>query len=184
MIYVLHVQTGNEMAVRDELRRMWCNAMVPREITLDRKDGKTTQRERVLFQGYVFVDMHMDLQSYYKIRSIPHVIKFLGGGTPLKLSTAEARYIEWLAGGGKPLQPSELDEDGTVMTGPLKGHEQDIVAMNKRAKRAKLRITLAGEPQEISLSVIAADPQDSSLPMAAADSTDGGAGEDDTAPSE
>jgi transcriptional antiterminator NusG len=156
MIYVLHVMTGKEIAVRDELRRVPYAAMVPREICLERRDGEIAKRERVLFAGYVFIDMSMNLQSYYKIRDIPHVIKFLGGGSPLQLSTAEAKHIEWLNNGGKPLEPSELDEDGIVKTGPLKGRDLDVVAMNKRAKRAKLLITLAGIPQEISLSVTTA----------------------------
>ena len=72
------------------------------------------------------------------------------------MTSAEARHIEWLTNGGKPLEPSELDEDGIVKTGPLKDRDKDVVAMNKRAKRAKLRITLAGEPHEISLSVTVA----------------------------
>jgi transcriptional antiterminator NusG len=156
MIYVVHVQSGKEMAVRDELRRSCYRAMVPRENALERVDGRLRQRERTLFTGYVFVDMAMDLKSYYKIRNNPHVIRFLGGKQPIELTAAEARYIEWLAGGGKPLQPSELDKDGAVMTGPLKGHEQSVVSVNKRAKRAKVRITLAGEPHEISLSVVTA----------------------------
>lgn len=156
MIYVLHVQTGQEMAIRDELRRMYFGAMVPREIALERKNGKEIQRERTLFQGYVFVDMAMDLKAYYKIKGIPHVIRFLGDKQPTELSRKEAEYITWLASGGKPLQPSELDQDGAVMTGPLKGHEPEIVSVNTRAKRAKVRITLAGEPHEISLSVVTA----------------------------
>jgi transcriptional antiterminator NusG len=164
--------TGKEIAVRDELRRMYFGGMVPREVTLERKNGETIRRERVLFAGYVFVDMAMTLQAYYKIRDIPHVIKWLGGGSPLQLSAGETKHVEWLANGGKPLEPSELDEDGIVKTGPLKGRDLDVVAMNKRAKRAKLRITLGGEPHEISLSVTAAAP------------TGGDADEDNPAPSE
>lgn len=167
MIYVLHVTTGHEMDIRDQLKRQYFGAMVPREITLERKDGETSEREKVIFTGYVFIDMSMDLKAYYRIKEIPHVIKFLGGGDPLMLTTKEAEYIVWLSGGGKPLLPSELDEDGAVMTGPLKGHESSIVSINKRAKRARLRITLAGEPHEISLSVTAAD-------STATDSSSGG----------
>lgn len=160
MIYVLHVQTGHELEIRDELRRQYYGAMAPREIALERKDGKPVSRERMLMPGYVFVDMSMDLKSYYKLKAMPHVIKFLGGGQPLALTSAEAEYIMWLHNGGRPLQPSEIDGAGAVMTGPLVGRESSVISINKRAKRARLRITLAGEPHEISLSVTAADNTD------------------------
>jgi len=154
MIYVLHVQTGKEMAIRDELRRGFYGAMVPREITPERKDGKFVWRERVLFPGYVFVDMALDLKSYYKIRGIPHVIRFLGDGKPVELPSSEATYIVWLAGNGKPLQPSILDDATAVISGPLKGRESSIASVNKRAKRARVKVSIAGEVHEVSLSVI------------------------------
>ena len=173
MIYVLRVETGKEKAVRDQLVRWRIKALVPREICLERKNGKTVRRERVLFPGYVFVDETLLMPAYYyKVRKTPHVFMFLGGGNPTALHAKEAEYIRWLANGGKSLEPSELDEDGVVKTGPLKGRDLDVVTMNKRAKRAKLRITIAGEPHEVSLSVTAAAP------------TSGGTDEDNTAPSE
>ena len=183
MIYVLHVMTGKELDVRDELRRVPYTAMVPREITLERKDGQVVGKERTLFASYVFVDMVMDLQAYYKIRSIQHVIKFLGGTSPAKLSGTEAKYIEWLANGGKPLQPSEIDKDGKIIFGPLVGNEAYVVKMDRRARRAKLRVTLAGASQEINLSVIDAQLTDT-LPVAAAAPPDGGTDEGDNAPTE
>ncbi len=155
MIYVLHVQTGRELIIRDELRRKYIPAMVPREICLERRRGKIGRRERTIMPGYVFIDIVLDLNTYYMIRKIPYVIKFLDDGNPMALSAKEAEYITWLSNGGKPLEPSKLNPDGTVMDGPLKSYEQNIVSMNKRARRAKLLIDLMGKQHEVSLSVTA-----------------------------
>ncbi len=156
MIYVLHVQTGRELAIRDELKRRYIRAMVPREICLERRKGKTERRERTIMPGYVFIDIVLDLKTYYMIRNVPYVIKFLNDGNPVALSEKEAEYITWLNNGGKPLEPSYLNPDGTLMAGPLKSYEKSIVSMNKRARRAKLLIDLMGKQHEVSLSVTAA----------------------------
>lgn len=159
MIYVLQVATGREMAVREELSKMYFGAMVPREICLERRDGELEEREKALFPGYVFVDMLMNLKAYYKIKDVKHVIKFLGGGDPEVLPQSEAEYILWLTNNGKPLAPSEMQPDGTVVSGPLAGHEERIVSVNKRQRRAKITANIMGQPHDINLSVSIQDDE-------------------------
>lgn len=153
MIYVLHVQTGKEIIVRDKLRSMYFHGMVPRELCIERRDSVTELRERVIFPGYVFVDMILTLSGYHKIKAIPNVYKFLGGGEPAILPATEADHIMWLTNHDKPLLPSELNQDGKVTGGPLAGHEDKIVSINKRQCRAKVKVEIMGEPHDISLSV-------------------------------
>lgn len=153
MIYVLHVKTGKEMIIRDKLRSIYFHGMVPRELCIERRDGETERHERAIFPGYVFVDMILTLSGYHKIKAIPNVYKFLGGGEPAILSVNEAEHIMWLTNCDKPLPPSELNQDGKVTGGPLAGHEDKIVSLNKRQCRAKVKVEIMGEPHDISLSV-------------------------------
>lgn len=152
MIYVLHVMTGKELSVSGELKKIYCRALVPREICIERREGKTEKRERVLFPGYVFIDTVLNLQLYYKIKAVANVIKFLGGGKPSELPASEAKYIEWLGGENKPLPVSQMDAEGNIISGPLKGYEANIVSLDKRQRRAKVAVTLNGEKHVISLS--------------------------------
>jgi transcriptional antiterminator NusG len=152
MIYVLHVTTGKELAVSGELKKIYCRALVPREICTERKNGKIEKKERVLFPGYVFIDTILNLQAYYKIKAITNVIKFLGEGTPAELPAAEEKYIEWLNGENKPLEVSQIDKDGNILSGPLKGYEALILSIDKRQRRAKVSIMINGEQQTVSLS--------------------------------
>lgn len=153
MIYVLHVHTGKEQAIQDVLQHQGYKALVPCEIRQIRQGGCWKFSEYTLIPGYVFVESEMSGAAYYEIKSIPHVIRFLGGGSPTPISESEAKHINWLCPGGLPLQASELTLGGTVVSGPLKGHEDAILSMNKRQRRAKVGITIMGEQKEITLSV-------------------------------
>lgn len=161
MIYVLQVMTGKELDILSELKKLPCHPMVPRQILTERKGGQVTQRENILFAGYVFIDTKLDLSAYYKIKAIPNVIHFLGGGDPATLPDSEAKYIMWLNNGDKTLDPSEIGADGKVISGPLMGYEKNITAVNKRQQRVKVNINIMGEPNEISLAAtVAGSPSD------------------------
>ena len=75
--YVLHVRTGREMDVKQELLRKDYGAAVPTEIKTERRSGNWTQCERTLIPGYVFVEAAITDADYYNIRGIPGVIRFL-----------------------------------------------------------------------------------------------------------
>ncbi len=154
MIYVLQVESGKEMAVLGEMKKQPCHPMVPRQILVERRNGKDFQRESILFAGYVFIDTALDLQEYYRIKAIPHVIRFLGGGDPLTLPASEAEYIHMLANGDKPLLPVVFWGDGSIKSELLKDLQsrgKSSISFNKRQRRAKVTMTLLGEQHEISL---------------------------------
>lgn len=155
MIYVLQVMGGREMAVLRELKKQHCHPMVPRQIITERRNGKDEMRENVLFPGYVFVDTSLDLQAYYRMRAIPNVIKFLGGGQPVTLPSAEADYILLLANKDKPLPPLIISSDGSIKDDLLKQlQSREVVSINKRQRRAKVKLQLLGEQHEINLAAV------------------------------
>ena len=70
--YVLQVSSGQEKAVRDALHEKRIPALVPSENRLVRKGGEWTQKEYILFPGYVFLRLDYTSETYYRVRSIPH----------------------------------------------------------------------------------------------------------------
>lgn len=164
MWYVLQVNTGQESSVRDELRRMNILALVPKENRLIRKGGDWTHREYTLFPGYVFLNLEYTAENYYRVKGVPCVIRFLGpsGLAPSRLTHLEAEWIKILAGiDGQPLEPTQVKElpDGTlrIVSGVLSNFATRTIHYDKRTRRAKVEITVCGEPKTIQLSVEVVD---------------------------
>lgn len=157
--YVLHVKTGQEIKVRDTLQGRQIIAKVPREIVPTRTGGTWVDKEKTLIPGYVFVGTDdLSHKEYYAALRIPEVMRFLGT-PPQAISYLEAEYIGLLTPADGPLQPSVLavdDKDGvpTVASGLLLNFPGEVVKIDKRRRRAKVRITLLGEPVEIELAVM------------------------------
>ncbi len=154
--YVLHVRTGREQDIKRELQRNGYTAAAPIELRTERQGGAWHSRERIVIPGYIFLLAELTDQSYYQIRNIPNVIRFLGGNHPEALREDEADYISWLASEDGPLVPSQILIVGgraKVLAGPLHGREGTILRISEHQRRAVLAITMAGHTKEISLSV-------------------------------
>lgn len=140
--YVAQVQSGREGDVEHKLARKGYSVRIPRERRSIHRRGAWQDVEVILMPGYVFIGTpELTDKGYYEIRRTPYIIRILGEPTPL--SGREAAF--WcLDGGDDPLQPSvlTLDREGrpTVMNGPLMGREADIVWVNRRQRRAGVRM--------------------------------------------
>ena len=164
MWYVLQVNTGQESIVRAELKKMNILALVPKENRLIRKGGDWVRREYTLFPSYVFLNLEYTAENYYRVRAVPGVIRFLGpsGLAPSRLTHLEAEWIKILSGiDGQPLEPTRVTEqpDGTlrIVSGVLSNFATRTIQYDKRSRRAKVEITVCGEPKTIQLSVEVVD---------------------------
>lgn len=154
--YVLAVNTGQELAVRDALLREGFTAAVPHENRMIRRWGVWQQKEYVLFAGYVFVGIEtMTDAVYYTVRSIPAVIRFLGVTAPETISDVEAVQIGLLAPTTEALEPSvvEFDLYGTprIVSGVLLNLPPTKI--DKHSRRATINISQHGKPKQLSLSI-------------------------------
>ena len=159
MWYVLQVSTGKEMAVTSTLSNNRVLAYTPRENRLIRKGGGWSQKEYILFPGYVFLNLDYTAENYYMVKAIPGVIRFLGpdGLHPSTLTYLEAEWIKVLSGGGKPLEPTKVrrQPDGSlkVVGGVLGNFASRAIQYDSHARRAKVELTICGEPKTVQLSV-------------------------------
>ena len=154
MIYVLQVQTGKELAVRSQLLRDGISADVPRERIIIRKGGLWSKMIKILFPGYVFVDIDFSAEMFHKINPVTGVIRFLGQPTPLREN--EAEMIQWLSNGGEVIEPSNVIslEDGQIVCdGFLAGHEDKIKRLNLRQKKAAVEVRFGGKTHKANLSI-------------------------------
>ena len=155
--YVLHVRTDSELDIAEQLRKRGFSAVVPTENRVIRKGGKWTQKIYIVFAGYVFVYMDYNWSKYYAMSGIYGIIKILGGGqNPTPLSKDEAEFIlklsELLA------EPSVLkfkdDNSYEVISGFLADYTDNITKVERRYKKATVKVTVAGEEKEIKVSFV------------------------------
>lgn len=158
--YALYVQPHTEIDVRDALSSKGIEAAVPREMTIERHGGKWRERARMFFPGYVFIGVKkMTDDLYHTLKHEAHVLRVLGEPTPLEAD--EALYIEMLTPTPAPLNASKAVKEGDnirVVSGPLVGKEGRILKIDKRARRARVRITLFKEIHDINMSLIIVAP--------------------------
>lgn len=155
--YVLHVLTGNELDVKKSAEKMY-KAIVPRRLLNERKFGVWETVERVLMPGYVFVQTEMQATDYYELTSIPGVINILEGasGCPEPIREDEMKTIFSLTRDGDLVGISDIFQEGQdikVINGPLQGFEGNIIKVDRRRFRAKVKFTVAGNEKVIELAV-------------------------------
>ncbi len=157
--YVLQVKTGEEIAVRDKLLEKGYIACTPQEERPIRKGGSWEYKLYTLFNGYVFIECNFDAKTYYEIKEVPCVIKWLGThpASPSPLSYMEIEWIVVLAQNGLALVASKvkvLEDDTTeIQDGILKNFEHCIKKIDKHARRATVELTVAGEIETIQLAI-------------------------------
>lgn len=155
--YVLHVLTGEELNVRTRLAQTapHISTLVPRRTLKERRQGVSKEVTRLLFPGYVFAYSAMDHESYYKLTAPEGVIEILGRPDPCAVPQNEmAHVIKWceddeLIG----LSRVRIGERVTVLDGPLKNMEGHIIRLDRRKSRARVRMTLFGEPRDIDFGI-------------------------------
>ena len=159
--YVLQVSTGQETGVRDALQTLGIRAAVPREERAIRSGGGWTTKVYTLALEY-------SAENYYRVKAIPHVLRFLGpnGLSPSYLTHLEVEWLRLLDNGGEVLKPSRVEtlpEGGVrIVDGVLRHFPVSRIDLDKRARRAKVEISLCGEPKTLTLSTEGGEDEDES----------------------
>ncbi len=101
--YVVHTYSGYENKVASNLEKTIENRgirdviqeiKVPTEIVTEIKDSKEREVERKLFNGYVFVKMILNDESWYIVSNIRGCTGFVGHSTkPIPLSPEEVKKL-------------------------------------------------------------------------------------------
>src|SRR6201981_1537954 len=101
--YIIHTYSGFEQKVADSLRgRAQAfgfsdkigQILIPTEEVVELRAGKKVTSKRMLYPGYVLVQMEMNDQLWHEVKNTPRVTGFVGGGnTPVPLTADEVNQI-------------------------------------------------------------------------------------------
>lgn len=157
-MYVLQVRSGFELSAADTLRRRGFNVLCPMEEQYIRRGGSWHISHGLIFTQYIFVECDLNDDTYYRIKSVDGVVRFLGVGKPQKLPKDEAMYIRILNNGGVPIEASKVYSTAAgakmVLSGVLRNYIDNIVYLDLRQRRAKIHIEIFGKEHRITLPVI------------------------------
>lgn len=148
--YVAHVFTGSESQAAQALHSM--HAVVPAEYRTERKQGRMTTRLHSYLPGYVFLRTCMDVEDYYTIMNTPGVIRLLKGHVP----EDEMQLVLGLTAHGNTGAPAPIaikDGRAYIKGGPLAELRPTIARLDRRNKRAALRIPILNESHTVTVSV-------------------------------
>ncbi|MBF1051023.1 MAG: hypothetical protein HXL16_02345 [Peptostreptococcaceae bacterium] len=101
-MFVLKVVPGTEMVTKKLIEDKGYKALCPRKIKTLRRKYRYTEVEKVIFTGYLFLDIELiSDKDYYKIKGIVNVIGFLD--SKHNLDDVDIKYIKLLNNNDKAI---------------------------------------------------------------------------------
>lgn len=153
-MYVLYVRGGSELTTVEELRKKDIAAYCPRQIKAERRRGQWQYAERIIFTGYIFVDIpELTAALWHSIMKCAGAIRFV---SLCALPDNEDAYIRKLCNDGNCINVSRgYISDGAlhITSGFMTNLDHEIVKFNRRGRRASADVTLYGEKHRIVFSV-------------------------------
>lgn len=163
--YGLFVVTGDEDKVKERLKYRLpddYNILVPKRKIRERKGGVWVFETKVLFPGYVLMNGNIDIETYYRLKNIPNLLRFLKTGNEIAdIGSHEMSVLSKLICNSEVIGFSEvLLENGRVrvVDGPLYSLEGLILSVDHRKGRAKVRLSFLGEERTVDLGISVLKP--------------------------
>lgn len=161
--YVIHTYSGYEEQVADSLKQRIesmqmqdkiFDVIVPKEKTIEIKNGKRKIVEKKIFPGYVLVDMIVTDDSWYVVRNTPNVTGFIGFGVrPTPMSKEEVDRLKKRMGVKEPKYQVDFAVGDLVKItdGALKGFEGKIEEVDQDKGKLKVSVNMFGRETPVNL---------------------------------
>ncbi|MBU1027103.1 MAG: transcription termination/antitermination protein NusG [Candidatus Margulisbacteria bacterium] len=153
--YVIQTFTGQEERVKHaiehtieikHLKEKVFQVLVPTEEIVEIKGGKRVEKVKMMFPGYVFLEMILDEESWYLIRQTPGVARFIGNKVkPTPVSGKEMQRVLKQLGKEERLEITfEKGEGVRVISGPFRGYTGTVDEVNPEKGKLKVLINIFG----------------------------------------
>lgn len=161
--YVVQTYSGYEEKVAENLKQRVENlglselifdVVVPKEKTIEIKNGKRRTVEKKIFPGYIMVDMIVTDESWYQVRNTPQVTGFIGAGiTPVPVNDPEMKEISKRMGVEEPKFQIDLKKGDLVAItdGPFKGFDGSVDEVDEAKGKLKVMVSMFGRETSVEL---------------------------------
>jgi len=162
--YVIQVYAGYEEQVAADLKKqieheglqsIFGDVLVPSAKFKAFLTSQESQDQR-LFPGYVLVEMELSPETMRLVKSVPRVLKFLGGNEPVSISTKEIDRIMATVKGELPVVSEQKKEfvEGTevdITAGPFSGFVGIIDRVDQASERLTVMVSIFGRLTPVEL---------------------------------
>ena len=163
--FIIHTYSGFENKVADSLRARAGaygfgdkigQILIPTEEVMELRGGKKVTSKRMLYPGYVLVQMAMDDDLWHYVKDTPRVTGFVGGGTkPVPLTADEVNGILYRqatsADRPRPKMTFEKNENVRIIDGPFTNFQGKVDEVNPERNTLRVLVTIFGRATPVEL---------------------------------
>ena len=163
--YIIHTYSGFEQKVADSLKTRaqafgFADAigqiLIPTEEVIELRNGKKVTSKRLLYPGYVLVEMDMNDELWHAVKNTPRVTGFVGGGnTPVPLTPDEVNSVLYRQTSSqerpRPKLSFEKNENVKIVDGPFSNFSGKIDEVNQERNTLRVLVTIFGRQTPVEL---------------------------------
>jgi transcriptional antiterminator NusG len=163
--FIIHTYSGFEQKVADSLRSraeafgfapQIGQILIPTEEVVELRGGKKVTSKRMLYPGYVLVEMDMNDELWHAVKATPRVTGFVGGGNmPVPLTADEVNSVLYRQASSaerpRPKLSFEKNENVRIIDGPFSNFSGKIDEVNPDRNTLRVLVTIFGRATPVEL---------------------------------
>jgi transcriptional antiterminator NusG len=163
--FIVHTYSGFEQKVSDSLRSRSeafgfsdkiGQILIPTEEVVELRNGKKITSKRMLYPGYVLVEMEMNDELWHAVKATPRVTGFVGGGnSPVPLTADEVNSILYrqatAAERPRPKLSFEKNQNVRIIDGPFTNFSGKVDEVHPERNTLRVMVTIFGRSTPVEL---------------------------------
>ena len=163
--FIIHTYSGFEQKVAESLKtraqafgfaEQIGQILIPTEEVVELRNGKKVTSKRLLYPGYVLVEMEMNDELWHAVKNTPRVTGFVGGGNnPVPLTPDEVNAVLYRQASSadrpRPKLSFEKNENVKIIDGPFTNFSGKIDEVNAERNTLRVLVTIFGRQTPVEL---------------------------------
>jgi len=163
--FIIHTYSGFENKVKESLQTRADafgfadkigQILIPTEEVVELRNGKKVTSKRLVYPGYVLVEMEMNDELWHAVKNTPRVTGFVGGGnSPVPLSADEVNQILYRQASSaerpRPKMTFEKNDSVRIIDGPFANFSGKVDEVNPERGTLRVMVTIFGRATPVEL---------------------------------
>jgi transcriptional antiterminator NusG len=163
--FIIHTYSGFENKVAESLRTRSeafgfadkiGQILIPTEEVVELRGGKKVTSKRLVYPGYVLVEMEMNDELWHAVKNTPRVTGFVGGGNaPVPLSADEVNQILYRQASSaerpRPKMTFEKNDSVRIVDGPFANFSGKVDEVNPERGTLRVMVMIFGRATPVEL---------------------------------
>jgi len=163
--FIIHTYSGFENKVKESLQTRAeafgfadkiGQILIPTEEVVELRNGKKVTSKRLVYPGYVLVEMEMNDELWHAVKNTPRVTGFVGGGnSPVPLSADEVNQILYRQASSaerpRPKMTFEKNDSVRIIDGPFANFSGKVDEVNAERGTLRVMVTIFGRATPVEL---------------------------------